>query len=113
LFAPQLARWLSSIGAVIAIVAQLSLALAPFGEARERSSTAAHVELGGTSTHYAHNDATCAVCQARSLQALSARTPDALLTGPIGAITIVAVADRFIAAELHSLSNPRAPPRCL
>ena len=24
-----------------------------------------------------------------------------------------ATIDRFIAAELHSLSNPRAPPRCL
>ena len=39
-----LARWLFSIGALVAIAAQLSVALAPLGEAREGRSMAAHVE---------------------------------------------------------------------
>ena len=104
------ARWLVSIGAIVAIVAQLSVALAPLGEARLGGGTASHLESGGTSAHYAHNDATCAVCQARLLQGLATRTPDVLLTGTVRATTTLAADERFITLELFSPSNPRAPP---
>jgi hypothetical protein len=106
----RLARWLLSIGAVVAGAAQLSVALAPLGEAREGRSTAAHVEVGGTATHYAHNDATCATCQARSLQGMAARTPATLLDRAILAMAYGVAPERFAAADLSSHNGPRAPP---
>jgi len=106
-----LSRWLTSIGAIVAIVAQLSVAFAPLVEAREGASTAAHVEFGGTSTHYAHNDATCAVCQGRLLQGLAPRPAAQTPTGTLSAMPLTEASDRFRSPELLSRHNPRAPPR--
>jgi hypothetical protein len=106
-----LARWLFSIGAVVAVAAQLSIALAPLGEAQEGRSAAAHVEAGGTATHYAHNDATCAACQARSLQGIAARVPAPLLGRATLTTAFVASSERLNAADLLSHNTPRAPPR--
>ena len=110
-FTHPVSRWLSSIGAVVAIVAQLSVALAPLGEAREGASTAAHVELGGTATHYAHNDATCAVCQARLLQGLAPRAAATPPAETLRAVTVILAAERFSSPQLRSPNGPRAPPR--
>ena len=94
----------------MAIAAQLSVALAPLGEAREGRSMAAHVEVGGTATHYAHNDATCATCQARSLQGMAARAPAAPLNRPVIAVAFSAAPDHLAAADLLSHNGSRAPP---
>jgi hypothetical protein len=105
-----LARWLTTVAALVAILAQLSVALAPLGEAREGVSAAAHVETGGTATHYAHNDATCVVCKARSLHGLTARVPDASIAGRVGTNTVVGSPEPYVAAEFLSTGSPRAPP---
>lgn len=103
-------RWLASFGAAVAIVAQLAVALAPLGETRNGASTAAHVEAGGTATHYAHNDATCAVCQARLLRDFTPRIPD----GPISTVAhtrpCVAASECVVVADAVSPGAPRAPP---
>ena len=94
----------------MALAAQLSVALAPLGEARYGASTAAHVEAGGTATHYAHNDATCAVCQARLLQGLAQRVAEPPFIAEVQTPPIVAAAERFVAPDALFPSQPRAPP---
>src|SRR5947209_3636176 len=68
---PPVRRWLFSILALVATVAQLTVALSPLVE-RERSM-ASHVESGSAAGHYAHNDATCPSCQARSIHGTAPR----------------------------------------
>jgi hypothetical protein len=108
---PQaLSRWLFSIGAVVALVAQVAVLFAPMSEAREGRSMAAHVELAGTATHYAHNDATCVTCQARTLHGIAVRVPASLPPGSFRATAISAFAKRITTAELFPHNSPRAPP---
>jgi hypothetical protein len=106
----SLTRWLLTLGAILAFAAQLSVALAPFGEARYGSNAAAHVEAGGTATHYAHNDATCAVCQARLHQGFAHRASDPPLTVAVQPPAVVVAVQHFVAPEALSPSKPRAPP---
>lgn len=105
-------RCLVTIGACLAIVAQLSVALASLAEAREGQGMGAHFEQAGTSLHYAHSDV-CAVCQARSLHGLTVRTPEPLASSFVDAPAIVSVSDRLIAADLSSPNDPRAPPSAI
>jgi hypothetical protein len=55
---------------MLAFLAQLTLIVAALGEGRAGVGFAAHVDPGGTSTHYVHNEAVCAACQARSLHGI-------------------------------------------
>jgi hypothetical protein len=102
-------RWLVTIGAYLAVAAQLSVACASVAEARDGQGMGSHVEQSGTSLHYAHSDV-CALCQVRSLQGLVVRPPEPLATSLVAAPAVVAVADRLIVADLSSPSSPRAPP---
>ena len=108
--ARSLVRWLSSFGAVVAFAAQLTVALSPLGEARYGRSFAAHVEAGGTATHYAHNEASCGVCQARLLQGFAQRAADRFLSVAGPAAPIVATVESVVTADALSPSQPRAPP---
>src|SRR5690242_21940393 len=60
--------------ALLALVAQLAVGVAALGEARAGLGFASHIDPGGTSTHYAHDEAVCAACQVRSLHGV-ARVP--------------------------------------
>src|SRR5256885_17220211 len=60
--------------AMLAFLAQLTLIVAGVGEGRARLGFASHIDPAGTSTHYAHDEAVCAACQARSLLGV-ARSP--------------------------------------
>ena len=102
--------WLPSVGAALALVAQLGLALTPIGEARVERSSAPHVELAGTSSHYAHNDATCATCQARSLTGLTTRADGGMLSRRTPILPLVATENRVASQVAFPLGNPRAPP---
>src|SRR5437868_4086561 len=55
--------------AILCVAGQLGLFSTSLILAREESSAAAHAEQNGTALHHAHNEATCAACAARSLQA--------------------------------------------
>ena len=86
--------------AVLAIVAQVAVAIAALGEGRAGIGSAPHVEaLGGSATHYAHNESTCIACQARSLHGAAA---------PIPAVP-PALAAHATAAATASIDAPSGP----
>ena len=49
---------------MLAFLAQLTLVLAGVSEGRAGLGYASHVDAGGTATHYSHDEAVCAACQA-------------------------------------------------
>jgi hypothetical protein len=102
-------RWLASLGACLAIVAQLGVVLSPLGEA-QKTSTASHVEPGGQQSHYAHNDADCAVCQARLHQGFAPRVPELPSTDAVSTPAVVHTVERLLALDFFSPASPRAPP---
>ena len=101
--------WLFSIVALVSMAAQLMLAAAPLLEGHD-DRMASHVEASGTRSHIAHDDATCASCQARSIQSTAPRTPASFLDIPIRAHTVIAPVDYVISIGAYSPSSPRAPP---
>lgn len=102
-------RWLVSLGACLAIVAQLGVVLSPLGEARN-TSAASHVEPGGQQSHYAHNDADCAVCQARLHQGVAPRVPELPSADVVHTPAIVRAVERLLAPDVYIPGSPRAPP---
>ena len=97
----------------MAFVAQVIVALGPVAEGREGASTAAHVESAGTSTHFAHNDATCAACQARSVHSIAPQMPAVAIARVLVAKGFDAPRYRVVAARLSRKTAPRAPPRVI
>ncbi len=103
-------RWCWSTAAVMATIAQLGVAVLPLVEARNGRSAEAHMEAGGVTAHYAHNEAACAACQARSIIGTAAGRPLAL-TVPFGApVAPSHLVERPHGADLSLHWNPRAPP---
>jgi hypothetical protein len=102
-------RSIFTVFAFIAMAAQLAVALSPLAEGRERS-WGSHVEAAGLHQHYAHNEATCAACQARSIHGATGRIRPSVL-----ALRHVATAPAqrslgIVATDHSSQDNPRAPP---
>jgi len=91
------------------MAAQLTLAIAPLTEGRD-DRMASHVEAGGAQSHYAHNDATCASCQARSIHGTSPRHAPAFFDAAARTFVVVTSADRSVSIGTLSPSSPRAPP---
>ena len=101
--------WFFTVIAMLALTAQIAVALAPLGENRERSM-AAHVESGGATGHFTHDDATCAACQARSIAGTThAPTPSPVARTHAVSVAIASV-DRTHSSEFHLHRNSRAPP---
>src|SRR2546421_39046 len=103
-------KWLLTIVAYLAMAVQLLVALAPLGEERAGRSFAAHAESQGTNGHYAHDDASCAACQARSIHGATSRPPVPLIEDALTSALVVAVVDRVVTPDRHLPANPRAPP---
>ena len=103
---------LTLVIALLALIAQVTVALSPLAEGR-RPGMASHVENRGVKLHYAHDEATCASCQARSIHG----TPRAPAVAPpviTEVATTVAMARVVVDdAERFSQDNPRAPPRVI
>ena len=109
---PKRRHPLTLIVAFVALIAQVAVALSPLAEGR-RPEMASHVESGGVKLHYAHNEATCASCQARSIHG-TPRAADVGLPPAVGVATLVATANvRVVTADRFSQDNPRAPPRLI
>lgn len=103
-------HWLLRLLAFVAITAQLVLALAPLSEGRS-ATMATHVETSGAVRgHYAHNEATCPVCQARSIHGATPKEPAPFLAGPIRPTAVVDVVTHGISDDYSRQANPRAPP---
>jgi len=99
---------LSLIIALVALIAQVTVAFAPLAEGGR--GMASHVESRGVKLHYAHDEATCASCQARSIHG-TPRAPT--VAPPVVTEVATAVASARIVvrgAERFSQDNPRAPP---
>jgi hypothetical protein len=101
--------WLFGVIALLAMAAQLVVAMAPLAEGRDRSM-ASHVESTGAKGHYTHNDATCAACQARSIHGTTSRQSVEPLTDVLVPTRLVRGAERVVETSLHPKDNPRAPP---
>ena len=99
---------LSLIIALVALIAQVTVAFAPLAEGGR--GMASHVESRGVKLHYAHDEATCASCQARSIHG-TPRIPAAPVPVPTEVASTVATARVDVDdAERFSQDKPRAPP---
>jgi hypothetical protein len=96
--------------AILATAAQLVVALLPLAEGRVARALSAHVEAGGTKGHIAHNEATCASCQARSIHGTTSRTVFPVPESTVGLSAAVVGVERFVSAARHPQAHPRAPP---
>lgn len=105
-------RWLFTVCAAVAIVAQIVTALAPLTEGLE-GRMASHVESRGAPVHFLHNEATCAACQARSIQGTTSRPALALAAHAFTPRAPIAGAERAVSFDLNPQHNPRAPPRVI
>lgn len=102
-------RLLLTVIAYLAMAAQLVVVLSPLAEGRERS-WGSHVEAAGARQHFAHNEATCAACQARSIHGTARRS-----VAPAVAVRHVAIAPaqrgfEAVSSDQYPQDNPRAPP---
>ena len=107
--AVSLRRLIFTVLALVAMAAQLAVALSPLAEGRERS-WGSHVEAAGLSKHFAHSEATCAACQARSIHGTAGR-----IAAPVLVTRHVALAPAqqhliVVSTDQHEQDNPRAPP---
>ena len=80
--------WLYSVLSILVMTAQLVVAFAPLAESRDRRMES-HVESGGAQTHRAHDDATCAACQARSIHGTAPRVAVPVLVDASPPVAIV------------------------
>jgi hypothetical protein len=102
-------RLIFTVLAFIAMAAQLAVALSPLAEGRERS-WGSHVEAAGLRQHFAHSEATCAACQARSIHGAAGRTRP-----PVVQVRHVALVPaqrnlEVVSTDRYPQDNPRAPP---
>ncbi|HEY4306712.1 MAG TPA: hypothetical protein VGM82_19740 [Gemmatimonadaceae bacterium] len=95
--------------ALLAMFAQSVVAVAPLAEGRT-ARMSSHVESHGSASHFTHNEANCAACQARSLHAAAPGAKRAPIaeqhaTGSRPRATVI-----VLSADLSPQANPRAPP---
>ena|SRR5436309_2489567 len=111
---PRLRRqhWFFSVIAMLAMASQFVLAIAPLAEGRE-DRMASHVEAGGAQTHYAHSDGSCVSCQARSIHGTATRSAPSTFEGEANASSVILLVEHECWTDVHSQSNPRAPPRLI
>lgn len=102
-------RLLLTVIAFVAMAAQLVVALSPLAEGRERS-WGSHVEAAGARQHYAHNEATCAACQARSIHGTARRSIARIVVVRHVAIAPAQRGFEAVSSDQYPQDNPRAPP---
>ena len=102
-------QWLLRLLALVAMSAQLVVALAPLAEGHD-SGMASHVESGGSPAHFVHNEAKCPACQARSIHGATSKPEVPLLAAPVRATAATDVVHAGVRTADYPQSNPRAPP---
>jgi hypothetical protein len=95
--------------ALLAMFAQSVVAVAPLAEGRT-ARMSSHVESHGTPSHFTHNEANCAACQARSLHASSPTSEHPPIPEKPAAISRPSATVLVVSAEQSPQANPRAPP---
>jgi hypothetical protein len=105
-----LARLFGQAAAIVAFLAQLAVLGAGVAEGRSGLGYGAHVDSGGTSAHYVHDETFCAACQARSLHGV-ARIPQLAAVALASHEAVDAVAPTSFPNRDADFSNlSRAPP---
>jgi hypothetical protein len=102
--------WLFTALALLAMAAQLGVALAPLAEGRPGRSMSSHIEAPGAHGHYTHDEATCASCQARSIQGTTSRPALPLLADVHVPAQRTGSFERVVSRGLNLHAHPRAPP---
>lgn len=102
--------WLFAVIAILATAAQLVIAFVPLAEGQTGRTLSAHVESGGSRGHVAHNEATCASCQARSIHGTTSRAVAPLPETVLAAAAAFTGVHRAHSVNVHPQANPRAPP---
>ena len=113
--APRLTRtrWAAvyRLFAMLAVAAQCVLVLSAIGEGRAGVGQAAHVESSqNTTTHYAHDEATCAACQARTLMTVPLPTPVRLAERIAVRAQLTGAPNTELVAPALPANPTRAPP---
>jgi len=96
--------------ALLALVAQLAVGVAALGEARAGLGYASHIDPSGTSTHYAHDEAVCAACQARSLHGVVRLPHPPLVVAPRRELAPITAPESQNDSGAHPQHLSRAPP---
>jgi len=96
--------------ALLALVAQLAVGVGALGEARAGLGYASHIDPSGTSTHYAHDEAVCAACQARSLHGVARLPHPPLVIAPRSEMAPITAPEPHHDSGAHSQHLSRAPP---
>src|SRR5512138_470156 len=102
-------RLLVTVLAVLAMAAQLAVALSPLAEGRERD-WGSHVEAAGARQHYSHSEATCAACQARSIHGTTSRASTPPIRVRHATLTSSQRGIDAVSSDQFTQDNPRAPP---
>jgi hypothetical protein len=95
---------------MLAFLAQLAIVVAGIGEGRAGIGYAAHVDPGGTSTHYAHNEAQCASCQARSIHSMTRPEHAPVVLARPRDLPAVAWLESYLDSSIDAQNLSRAPP---
>lgn len=95
--------------ALLAMFAQSVVAVAPLAEGRT-ARMSSHVESHGSASHFTHNEANCAACQARSLHAAAPWTKRAPVAGQQMSVSRPHATVVIVSADHSPQANPRAPP---
>ena len=96
--------------ALLALLAQLAVGVAALGEARAGLGYASHIDPSGTSTHYAHNEAVCAACQARSLHGVVRLPHPPLILAPRRDLAPITAPESRHDSGADAQHLSRAPP---
>ena len=101
--------WHRRMSALLLLVLQFGMVLAPMSE-REGRRTLTHVEQQGTRHAQLHNEATCALCAVRSLQAAVLQAATALSTAVATQSLVSAPRAILTSRDLPPSNASRAPP---
>jgi hypothetical protein len=102
--------FLGRTAAILAFLAQLAIVVAGIGEGRAGLGYAAHFDPGGTSTHYAHNEAQCASCQARSVHGLARPQHPPVVSARPRELPAVTWLESYLDSSIDRQNLSRAPP---
>ncbi|MFI5227858.1 MAG: hypothetical protein ACHQWU_02245 [Gemmatimonadales bacterium] len=103
---------LFTVFAALVTMAQSVVAIAPLTEGID-GRMQAHVESRGVPTHVLHNEATCAACQARSIQGTTSAPSTPVIAVAHPPAVAVAMVDRAVTTDANPQQHPRAPPRVI
>jgi hypothetical protein len=100
------------IAALLAMVAQLAIVLAPLAEGRAGVGMGPHVESSSSHNpaHHTHDEATCVACQVRTMFGVTGHAIVPPAAAALHALPVALRADDAPVAERVAVIRPRAPP---